>query len=129
MTYTPADWSEKAHRGDEGAVTVTACLVLVAVLAITVLAAQVGVAVTGRHRAQAAADLAALAAAGDLDSGTAAACGQAAEIGRRMGVRLMTCVPDGWDVTVEVVGRVELGPMGVREVRARARAGPLGDWR
>ncbi|MFI1914555.1 Rv3654c family TadE-like protein [Nocardia sp. NPDC020380] len=121
--------SEKAHCGDEGAVTVTACLALVSVLAITVLAAQVGVAVAARHRVQAAADLAALAAAGDLDSGIAAACAQAAEIGRRMGARLMTCVPDGWDVTVELAGRVELGPMGVREVCASARAGPPGDWR
>ncbi|MGW4355387.1 Rv3654c family TadE-like protein [Nocardia sp. NPDC004582] len=117
---------DRAAR-DSGGVTVTACLALIALFAVTILVAQVGVAVTARHRVQAAADLGALAAAGALDGGVAAACRRAAEITDRMGVRAAGCVARGWDVTVTVVGRVSLGPLGEREVRAAARAGPGDD--
>lgn len=109
---------------DSGGVTVTACLALIGLLAVTILVAQVGVAVTARHRVQAAADLGALAAAAALDGGAADACRQAAAIADRMGVGSAGCEARGWDVTVTVVGRVSLGPLGKREVRAAARAGP-----
>ncbi|MFJ9370960.1 Rv3654c family TadE-like protein [Nocardia sp. NPDC101769] len=104
--------------------TVTACLAVIGLLAVAVLIAQVGVAVAARHRVQAAADMSALAAAGALDGGVSAACGRAAGVAGRMGVRLVGCVVLGWDVTVTVAGRVSLGPLGERDVRAAARAGP-----
>ncbi|WP_051177777.1 Rv3654c family TadE-like protein [Nocardia concava] len=110
--------------GEAGAVTVTACLALIGLLATMVLIAQIGVAVAARHRVQAAADLGALAAAGALDGGSAAGCRRAADIASRMGVRLVACEVAGWDVTVIVEGRISLGPLGPREVRAAARAGP-----
>ncbi|MFE3222013.1 Rv3654c family TadE-like protein [Nocardia sp. NPDC059228] len=114
---------------EAGGVTVTACLALVGLLAVAVLIAQVGVAVAARHRVQAAADLSALAAAGALDGGVSVACGRAAAIAGRMGVRPAGCVVLGWDVTVTVAGRVSLGPLGERDVRAVARAGPADEPR
>ncbi|WP_327143306.1 Rv3654c family TadE-like protein [Nocardia sp. NBC_01327] len=114
--------------GDEsGGVTVVACVALLALLTLTVLVAQVGVAVAGRHRAQSAADLAALAAAAGLDRGTAAGCARAEEIARRMGVRIVGCTVAEWDVTITVEARMTLGPLGTRSVRAMARAGPIGE--
>ncbi|WP_459955123.1 Rv3654c family TadE-like protein [Nocardia sp. IFM 10818] len=107
--------------------TVAACLAVLAVLAVTLLVAQVGVAVAGRHRAQAAADLAALAAAHDLVGGTAAACARAEEIAGRMAMRVVGCVAADWDVTVTVEARLALGPLGTRVVRTMARAGPIDD--
>ena len=53
-------------------------------LAITVGGVCLGAAVIARHRAQAAADLAALAAAGDLADGADAACAQASAVARAM---------------------------------------------
>ncbi|MGV9666429.1 Rv3654c family TadE-like protein [Nocardia niigatensis] len=111
-------------ESETGGVTVTACLALIGLLAVTVLIAQIGVAVTARHQVQAAADLSALAAAGALDGGTPAACGRAAKVAGRMSARIAGCAVLGWDVTVTVAGRVSLGPLGEREVRAAARAGP-----
>ncbi|MGW2665832.1 Rv3654c family TadE-like protein [Nocardia tengchongensis] len=112
---------------EAGGVTVTACLVLISVFAVTVLVAQIGVAVAARHRVRAAADLSALAAAAALDGGAAAGCRRAAVIASRMDVRSAGCEVRGWDVTVTVAGRVSLGPLGDREVRAAARAGPVDD--
>ncbi|MEU0544847.1 Rv3654c family TadE-like protein [Nocardia sp. NPDC005978] len=107
--------------------TVAACVSLLALLALTLLMAQVGVAIAGRHHAQSAADLAALAAASELSAGTPAACARAADITRRMNVRLSACTAAEWDVTIVVEARMALGPLGTREVRAQARAGPVAD--
>ncbi|WP_405488145.1 Rv3654c family TadE-like protein [Nocardia sp. NBC_00511] len=112
---------------EAGGVTVTACLALLALLAMTVLVAQVGVVVAARHRVQSAADLAALAAAGALDEGEVAGCRRAGDIAARMEVRVAGCVVRGWDVTVTVRARISVGPLGVREARATARAGPVGE--
>ncbi|QLY31381.1 Rv3654c family TadE-like protein [Nocardia huaxiensis] len=112
---------------DAGGVTLTACLALAALLAMTLLIGQVGAAVVGRHHVQSAADLAALAAAAALDGGNTAGCARAETIARRMNVRVLDCVVADWDVTVTVEMRMSLGPLGVRPVRAAARAGPAGD--
>lgn len=101
-----------------------ACLALTALLAATLLIGQVGVVVVARHRAQAAADLGALAAAGALSTGVADACGQARDIGRRMHVEVRTCAVAGWDVTIVAEAGAALGPLGMRVVQATARAGP-----
>jgi secretion/DNA translocation related TadE-like protein len=104
---------------------VAACLALTALLAVTVLFGQVGAVIVQRHRAQAAADLSALVAAGALGGGVEAGCGQARELARRMRVRVRSCVVEEWDVTVAVEATVVLGPLGSRVVRATARAGPV----
>ncbi|MGX1884487.1 Rv3654c family TadE-like protein [Streptomyces sp. NPDC055287] len=80
-----------------------------------------GQAVVARHRAGGAADLAALAAAGQWMRGEAAACGEAAEVATAQQVRLVRCSVDGEisDVTAEAAA----GPY---SVAVRARAGPAG---
>ncbi|WP_069166559.1 Rv3654c family TadE-like protein [Nocardia altamirensis] len=110
---------------DEGGATVFACLVLVGLIGVTLLVGQVGVGVVARHRAQAAADLAALAAAGELVAGVDAGCAAASMVARRMGARVRTCEVAEWDATVIVERNVPMGLFGMRMVSAVARAGPV----
>lgn len=114
-------------RADEGVATVFACLALAALIGLTLLIAQVGVVVVARHRAQAAADLAALTAAGELERGADVGCVEAGEIARRMGARVQECAVVQWDATVTVERNVPMGLFGKRTVRAVARAGPVED--
>ncbi|WP_328821053.1 Rv3654c family TadE-like protein [Nocardia sp. CY41] len=111
--------------GDEGVATVFVCLALVALIGVTLLLAQVGVVVVARHRAQAAADMAALAAAGALVEGVDAACAEADGVARWMGTRIRVCEAAEWDATVTVERNVPIGLYGDRVVRASARAGPV----
>ncbi len=93
-------------------------------LAITVGACYVGSAVIARHRAQAAADLAALAAAAGLAAGADAACARASAVAHAMRTVLAGCVVDGLDVVVTVDARVALALAGADSAHASARAGP-----
>ena len=98
---------------------------MIAVLVACVVGAgYVGAAVVARHRAQAAADLAALGAAGRLAAGPQVACSQAAELARAMRSAVAECAVYGLDVLVSVEVPVGLGAWGVRSARASARAGP-----
>ncbi|MEU0875985.1 Rv3654c family TadE-like protein [Nocardia brasiliensis] len=117
-------WTHLRHE-DQGAATVFACLALAGLIAVTLLIGQVGVAVVTRHRAQAAADLAALAAATRLVEGVEVGCAAATEVARRMGARVRGCEVAEWDATVIVERNVPIGLLGVRMVRAVARAGPV----
>lgn len=83
---------------------------------------RLGSAVVGRHRAQAVADLAAVAAATRLPSGASAACTQASEFARRMHTDVVDCVIDGLDVLVTTEVALTFGRWGT--ARAVARAGP-----
>jgi secretion/DNA translocation related TadE-like protein len=100
---------------------------IAAIAAVTVLVMSVGSAVLARHRAEAAADLAALAAAGRVEMGSAAPCGAARRVAEHMAVRLTACRRVGVDAVTEV----ELSPGGLLTpfgtAGARARAGPIGD--
>lgn len=93
-------------------------------LAVTVGALYVGSAMIARHRAQAAADLASLAAAGRLGDGTASACAHASAVARAMRTTVTRCVVDELDVVVTVDVPVALGRLGMGPARAAARAGP-----
>jgi secretion/DNA translocation related TadE-like protein len=97
-------------------------------LAITIGGVYVGSAVIARHRAQAAADLAALAAAVHLANGTAAACEQASVPAHAMHTALTQCLveDEDLDVVVTVDATMRFGQLGVGAVRATARAGPVG---
>jgi len=96
-----------------------------ALLWVTVAGACLGAAVVARHRAQAAADLAALAAAARLPAGATGACARATAVARRMGAAAARCEVDGLDVVVTVDVAVGwAGPIGT--ARAAARAGPAG---
>ncbi|OBF23341.1 helicase [Mycobacterium sp. ACS4331] len=86
----------------------------------TVGGAQLGSAVLARHRAQAAADLAALAAAGALPSGPEFACARGRNLATAMATAVVDCQADGLDVIVRVEAPAMLGV-----ARAAARAGPV----
>ncbi|MGO1055676.1 Rv3654c family TadE-like protein [Crossiella sp. CA198] len=108
---------------DRGFATGLAVLVIAGLLAATVVLAHLGAVVAAGRRAAAAADLAALAAAGRLvEAGQG--CAAAGRVAGEMGGRLAECLVDGWAVTV----RVRVGLPGVLAVfgatSARARAGP-----
>jgi secretion/DNA translocation related TadE-like protein len=92
-------------------------------LAIMVGGLYLGAAMIARHRAQAAADLASLAAAGRLADGTDAACAYADMVARGMHTTVARCVVDELDVVVTVDAPVALGVWG--PARAAARAGPI----
>ncbi|MFE3546597.1 Rv3654c family TadE-like protein [Nocardia sp. NPDC059177] len=112
-------------RGDGGGATAFACIALAGLICLTVLVGQVGAVVVARHRAQAAADLGALAAAGLLVEGAEAGCAEAGVVAGRMGVGVRRCVVQQWDVVVGVEANVSFGVFGVRTVVASARAGPV----
>jgi secretion/DNA translocation related TadE-like protein len=90
-------------------------------LCITGAGAYLGSVVVARHRAQAAADLAALAAAARLPSGVTAACARATAVAHAMRVDDAQCDVDGLDVVV--TAQVVVAFAGA--ARAAARAGPV----
>ncbi|MDZ4270061.1 MAG: Rv3654c family TadE-like protein, partial [Mycobacterium sp.] len=85
----------------------------------------VGSAVIARHRAQAAADLAALAAAAYVPDGAESACARAALLARAMDTAAVACTLDGLDVVVTVEAAPGLSVAGMTPARAVARAGPV----
>ncbi|MGW1172813.1 Rv3654c family TadE-like protein [Kitasatospora sp. NPDC002543] len=89
----------------------------------------VGSAVAARHRAESAADLAALAAAGRLLLDGDGGCARAAAIAAAQGAGLVACAVDRSADAVEVVAEAEVRGLPVRfrvgPARARARAGPV----
>lgn len=114
------------RRADVGSATVwvltASALVLAAGLVATVLSA----AVLARHRAEAAADLGALAAADAALQGRAAACARAGRVAAAGKAVLVRCVVSNAtaEVVVEVPGRGVLGRLA--PASARSRAGPAG---
>ncbi|XVQ10856.1 Rv3654c family TadE-like protein [Spirillospora sp. CA-255316] len=115
-------------RGGEdrgaGVVWVMACMALVWVVGVAAMT--VGAARVTRHRADAAADLAALGAAARALEGREVACRAAATVVRKSGGRLSACsVHDRIaDVSVVMVLRVPFEISGLHVV-SRARAGPV----
>lgn len=109
---------------DEQGVATAWGLGLIGLLAVMafVAAAVIGI-LAGHRRAEAAADLAALAGAGELRDG-GDACGTAGLIARRNRAALVDCRPVGWRVEVVVRVRVR-GLFGrVHALEGRALAGP-----
>jgi secretion/DNA translocation related TadE-like protein len=90
--------------------TATLCTVFAMVLAL-------GQAVSARHKAGGAADLAALAAADRALHGSEAACRAASEVARAQGAELVRCAIQG-EIT-DVTARARFGPY-TPEVRSRA---------
>jgi secretion/DNA translocation related TadE-like protein len=105
---------------------VLACAALVMVVAVVVVLRTT--AVLARHRAESAADEAALAAATQIGLG-GQVCPAAAAIAQANGTRLLSCVadlaPDGRSgaVTVVVGLDVRIAIVGADQIRATARAG------
>lgn len=113
-------------RADErGAATVIAVALIGVLVSFGFGCAGAGSVVVAHRRAQAAADLAALAAAGARERGEDS-CAAARGIARRNGTRLSSCSVQGDDVVVGVHA-VTVPLLGQRYVlAARARAGPAG---
>ncbi|OBI90881.1 helicase [Mycobacterium asiaticum] len=95
-----------------------AAAMIAVLLSVTGAGAWVGAVVVARHRAQSAADLAALAAAAQLPRGAESACARARAVATRVGG--VECWVDGLDVVVTV--QVPVPVAGA--ARASARAGP-----
>jgi len=96
---------------------------VVVLLSVTGGCACLGAAVLARHRAQAAADLAALAAAARLPAGPETACAQANAVARAMRVTTAGCAVDDLDVVITIEVGLTVGRWGT--ARAAARAGPV----
>jgi len=111
-------------RDDAGAATVLAAVFIAAMASVCVAGIWLGAAVIAVHRAQSAADLAALAAAARVPAGTGAACAQAEALAHAMGATLLGCTVTRLDATVVV--SVPVGGRIGRQARASARAGPTG---
>jgi len=110
---------------EAGSATLVAVTMMAVLLMITVAGVYLGSAVIARHRAQAAADLAALAAAGGLARGAQAACAHAVSVAEAMRSDVADCAVAGLDVVVAVDVSVALGRLGIGTARAVARAGPV----
>lgn len=110
------------ERGSASIWVVCCCALLLVVALASVLRTT---AVLVRHRAEAAADLAALAAASHAGDGEAAACAHGARVAHGMSARLVSCRLAGWEAAVEIEVRpsLALGSWGV--AHGRARAGPV----
>ncbi|MFJ6853597.1 Rv3654c family TadE-like protein [Streptomyces sp. NPDC091271] len=94
--------------------TATLCVVFATVLAL-------GQAVSARHKAGGAADLAALAAADQALRGTETACGAAGEVALAQGAEIVRCAVQG--EIADVTARARFGPYAPE---VRSRAGPPG---
>lgn len=113
---------------DRGFATLLGAFAIATITSVAVALLYVGGAVVARHRAQSAADLAALAAAQQHVLAAPDPCLAAAEITRvqRVGARIERCDVDGIDVVLTIAVPVRLGPFGVWDALASARAGPVG---
>jgi len=111
-------------RDDRGAATVFAVALIVVLIGVLTGAAAVGAAVIGRHRAQSAADLAALAAAGAVAAGPGQSCSRAATVAEAMDSRVGHCAVERLDVVVDVAVPVRFGRWHLGDAHGRARAGP-----
>ncbi len=109
---------------DCGIATVWAATGVAVIMTVLMVGLYLGAAVAARHRAEAAADLAALAAAGVAVEGSRTACDRAAEIAAAMGGTVTSCGLAGWDALVEVEVAVPLALPGTSGATGRARAGP-----
>ena len=113
------------RTADRGAGTVWMLAIIGLTWTMAVMAMTVGGVRIARHRAYAAADLAALAAASHAAEGTHAACRLAAHIARGAGGRLRSCLLHGQISEVTVSSELGSSPaLRSLTATARARAGP-----
>lgn len=112
-------------RGDQGVATVFAAILIFVLVATLWLVLQVGTVVLVRHRAEGAADLAALAAAAHAPYGQRAACDRARVVVDEMRGELTGCRLLDWDARVRVHAEPAVFAGYLPPVTARARAGPV----
>jgi secretion/DNA translocation related TadE-like protein len=111
-------------RADEGVATVWAAMAVAVMMTVLVASLHLGAAILARHRAESAADLAALAAARLAVRGEAAACREAASVAAAAGGTVTRCLLAGWDALVEVRMPVAVALPGLDSAVGQAMAGP-----
>ncbi|MEV0776351.1 Rv3654c family TadE-like protein [Streptomyces sp. NPDC050433] len=104
---------------DRGSATVWAAVAVTALCAVFAVILAMGQAVVARHRAGSAADLAALAAAGQALRGAEAACARAVEVAGAQDAEVVRCAVAG--EIADVTARAHFGPY---TPTVRSRAGP-----
>lgn len=114
-------------RGDDGFASVWAAGAVLVLVTLLVFAVHLAAATSGRHRAEAAADLGALAAAGHAVDGESVACAYAVRVADGMDAQLVGCRLSGWDALVEVTVTPALRLPGGPVTHGRARAGPAAE--
>ncbi|GIG63820.1 Rv3654c family TadE-like protein [Phytomonospora endophytica] len=112
---------------DTGAASVSALAVALSVLLFALLGVTFATALHARHRAQSAADFAALAAAGRALEGQGEACARAAAIAGANGATVESCALEGLDAVVTVSVTPGFAPTAALggAATAGARAGPV----
>lgn len=129
VTVTGAATAEPEQPAELGSATVLAAVVAAMAAALAMAIVLVGGALVARHRALAAADLAALAAASALRDGPRQACAAAGRVAAANDAGLAACRPEATGQAVDVVVSVRppgvLGRWGSASARARAGQG----WR
>ncbi|GAA4875832.1 Rv3654c family TadE-like protein [Actinomycetospora straminea] len=110
---------------DAGAATVLAAAAVGVLVLLLGLGLQLGAATLARHRAEAAADLAALAGAREAVRGADVACARAGDVAQRNDARLLACSVEGWSVIVSTATRCGCLPSVSGDATGRARAGPV----
>jgi secretion/DNA translocation related TadE-like protein len=109
---------------DRGSATVLMAGVAAVLMLLIVLGLQVGGAMLTRQRVAAAADLAALAAAGQAVEGADQACARARWVVERMSATLTACRIVEWEAYVEATARPPGWAALSGTANAHARAGP-----
>jgi secretion/DNA translocation related TadE-like protein len=112
-------------RRDRGAATVFVVAVGLVLVLVGVAGAAVGAARVGRHRAQAAADLGALAGAVRAIEGTEVACARASRFVAANGGRATSCEVIGLEIVLRTEVTITPLPKLTRHATAAARAGPV----
>jgi secretion/DNA translocation related TadE-like protein len=112
-------------RRDRGAATIFVTAIGLVLVLMGVAGAAVGAARVGRHRAQVAADLGALAGAARAVEGTGPACDRAARFVAVNGGRATSCEVSGLELVVRADTVVSPLPGLTRHATATARAGPV----
>jgi secretion/DNA translocation related TadE-like protein len=106
---------------ETGSASIVALAMVTLLLAVTAGVAVLGSVVIARHRAQSAADLAALSSAARLMDGPRIACARATSVAQAMRTAVTDCSVQGLDAVITV--QAVAGVPGWR-ASARARAGP-----
>ena len=115
----------RPDHGDRGAATIFVLAVGLALVLMGVAGAAVGAARVGRHQAQAAADLGALAGAARAVDGADAACERAGRFVSANGGLVTSCQVSGLEIIVRTEVTVTPLPGLTRHATAAARAGPV----
>ncbi|WP_081687612.1 Rv3654c family TadE-like protein [Glycomyces tenuis] len=110
---------------ERGSATVLAVGVVATLVVLAGAFAALGQATAARHRAQGAADAAALAGAARVLLGDGAACEAAAELAAEGGADIERCVVEDLEVTVTVTVEPSGIPAAFGPARAVSRAGPV----